>query len=85
MIVKDCVYNEMTDIHDVDQFGFVDLVECLENGQVPSTISDSEPQYNDIDDPGSILGKPSDVFEAYKMQDYVKSVGSQSTAPVEQE
>ena len=84
MIVKDCVYNEMTDIHDVDQFGFVDLVECLENGQVPSTISDSEPQYNDIDDSGSILGKPSDVFEAYKMQDYVKSVGKQS-APVEQE
>ena len=85
MIVKDCVYNEMTDIHDVDQFGFVDLVECLENGQVPSTISDSEPQYNDIDDPGSILGKPSDVFEAYRMQGYVKSVGTQSTAPVEQE
>lgn len=84
MIVKDCVYNEMTDLHDVDQFGFVDLVECLENGQVPSTISDSEPQYNDIDDPGSILGKPSDVFEAYRMQDYVKSVGTQP-APVEQE
>lgn len=70
-----CDYNEITDIKEVDQFGFVDLNECMANGQVPSTIADSEAQYNDIDDPASILGKPRDVFDAYKMQDYVKSVG----------
>lgn len=84
MVIKNCVYNEVTDLSDVDQFGFVDLVECMSNGQVPSTVSDTEVSYNDIDDPASILGKPADVFEAYRMQDYVKTAGKK-TAPVEQE
>lgn len=74
-MICECNYNVMTDIKEVDQFGFVNLNECMANGNVPSTIADSEAQYNDIDDPASIMGKPSDVFEAYKMQDYVKSVG----------
>lgn len=77
-------FDEIADIHDVDQFGFVDLVECIENGHVPSTVSDTEAEYNGIDDPASILGKPDDVFTAYKMQDYVKSAGKKA-APVEQE
>lgn len=75
MICK-CVYNEMTDIHEVDQFGFVDLVECLANGQVPSTIADSEDAYNGIDDPSEILGKPSDIFEGIRMMDHIKSAGT---------
>ena len=74
-MICECKYNPVKDIHDVDQFGFIDLQECLANGEVPATIADSEDQYNGIEDPGEILGKPSDVFEAYKMADYVKSVG----------
>lgn len=75
MIVKPCIFDEIKDVADVDQFGFIDLVECLKNGQVPSTIADSEAQYNDIEDPSTIIGKPSDVFDAYRMTDYIKSVG----------
>lgn len=75
MIIKKCDFNDIADIKEVDQFGFVDLNECMANGQVPSSVSNTEDEYNDIDDPASILGKPRDVFEAYKMQDYVKSVG----------
>ena len=74
MICK-CEYNDITDIKEVDQFGFIDLNECMANGQVPSTVSNTEDEYNDIDDPASILGKPHDVFEAYRMQDYVKLGG----------
>ena len=80
MIVKNCDYNEVRDLKDVDQFGFIDLVECLENGVVPSTVADSEANYNDIEDPASILGKPRDVFEAYAMNDYVKSVGKKDVS-----
>lgn len=79
MIIKKCDFNDVTDIKEVDQFGFVDLNECMANGQVPSSVSNTEDEYNDIDDPSSILGKPRDVFEAYKMQDYVKSVGKTKT------
>ena len=75
MIIKKCDFNDITDIKEVDQFGFVDLNECMANGQVPSSVSNTEDEYNGIDDPSSILGKPHDVFEAYRMQDYVKSVG----------
>ena len=78
MIFK-CEYNDITDIKEVDQFGFVDLNECMANGQVPSTVSDTLDEYNGIDDPASILGKPHDVFEAYRMQDYVKSAGKTKT------
>lgn len=87
MIVDNCVYNEVCDNFAVEQYGFVDLCEVISNGAVPTFLSDTEVEYNDIEDPASILGKPHDVFEAYRMQDYVKSAGKKSdknTATVEQ-
>lgn len=84
-MICECKYNPVKDISDVDQFGFIDLEECLANGEVPATIADSEDQYNGIDDPNEILGKPSDVFDAYRMGDYIKRTGTvKETASVEQ-
>ena len=84
-MICECSFDPKKDIHEVDQFGFIDLQECLANGEVPSTIADSEDQYNGIEDPGEILGKPSDVFDAYKMGDYIKRTGTvKETASVEQ-
>lgn len=79
MIFDKCMYNEVCDNNPVDQYGFIDLVECISNGAVPTTISDTEMDYNGIEDPASILGKPHDVFEAYRMQDYVKTAGVNKT------
>lgn len=87
MIVENCVYNEISDNYAVEQYGFVDLSEVIANGAVPTFLSDTEVEYNEIEDPASILGKPHDVFEAYRMQDYVKNAGKKSdnnTAIVEQ-
>lgn len=75
MFVKKCEYDELRDVAPVDQFGFVDLNECLANGEVPATIADSEDAYNGIEDPSSIIGKPRDIFEAFSMQDYIKERG----------
>nr|DAR10150.1 MAG TPA: hypothetical protein [Microviridae sp.] len=36
MIVKDLKFNEICDNDQVDQFGFVDLAECLKNGDYDS-------------------------------------------------
>lgn len=83
MFVKKCEFNEIRDIHDVDQFGYVNLAECLENGIVPSEIADSEANYNDVDDPSSIIGKPRDVFEAYTLKDYAMQVGKVETKSTE--
>lgn len=52
----------------VDQFGFVDIVKVMESNSVPAMASEGAETYNGIDDPSSILGKPSDVFEAMAMQ-----------------
>lgn len=76
MIIKECKYDELRDVAPVDQFGFVNLNECLANGEVPATIADSEDTYNGIEDPSSIIGKPRDIFEAYSMQDYIKERGN---------
>lgn len=76
MLIKSAKYNKAKDIASVDQFGFVDVTKAFESGMVPSSIAPSDEQYNDIDNPDSILGKPSDIFEAYRMKEYVNSVGT---------
>lgn len=83
MIQTNIVYNEERDNNPVDQYGFVNLVESIKNGVVPSSISNTEAEYNDIEDPASILGKPRDVFEAYRMQDYVKTAGTKKNEVTE--
>ena len=59
---------------------YINLAESLENGVVPSEIADSEPSYNEIDDPSTIIGKPRDVFEAYSLQDYALKTGKKETS-----
>ena len=38
-MICECEFDPKRDIHDVDQFGFIDLIECLANGEVPSSIA----------------------------------------------
>ena len=45
-MICECRFDPKKDIHEVDQFGFIDLQECLANGEVPASIADSEDQYN---------------------------------------
>lgn len=52
----------------VDQFGFVDVVKIMQSNSLPALENEGSDVYNGIDDPSSILGKPSDVFEAMAMQ-----------------
>ena len=78
-MICECKYNPTVDVCPVDQFGFVDLVECLSKGEIPSTISDTEMTYNDIDDPSTIWTKPRDNFEAIRLMDRIKSSGTTTT------
>lgn len=79
--MKQSIYFDKTkDIKEVDQFGFVDLGLCLKTGLVPSDVTASVSNYNGIDDPQSIIGSPSDVFEAMRMHDEIKNYESSATA-----
>lgn len=61
------IYDNERDIAQVDQVGYVDLADCFINGVVPASADIDQLSYNDIDDPASIVGKPSDVFDAINM------------------
>lgn len=77
MVILDTHFDPVRDLCEVSQTGYIDLVSAFITGSVPSQIADSDDDYNGIEDPQSILGRPSDVFEAMEMQSYINSVGSQ--------
>lgn len=72
-------YDPKKDVSPVDTFGYVDLIECFEKGEVPASISNTEDEYNGIDDPSTIIGKPRDSFEAIRMMDSIKKAGKSTT------
>lgn len=77
MIVEECSYNPVVDIKPVDEYGWIDAAVAYINKSVPSDLVTQESDYNGIDDPDSILGKPDDVFSALRMQE--RMLNSQST------
>lgn len=76
MIVKDCPFDPVRDIAPVEQFGFIELKDALANSIVPSQMSESETDYNGIDEPDKILGKPRDIFEAMDVQKAAEQLAS---------
>lgn len=71
-----CFFDKKCDLHDVDQFGFIDITTAFESGSIPSSVEPTDDMYNGIDSPEGVLGKPSDIFEAYRMNDYIRSYSS---------
>lgn len=71
-----CNFNPVKDIREVDSIGYIDLATVLKSGIVPSNIDESLIQYNGIEEPSSIIGSPSDVFEAYRMTNDIMSSAS---------
>lgn len=76
MLVGECKYDPVRDLAPVEQFGFIDLKTALSESIVPSQMPESESDYNGIDDPGKILGKPHDVFEAIDTQRAIEAAAS---------
>lgn len=70
------VYNPLKDKSPVSPTGAIDAKSALANNCVPTTIADTDEQYNGIDNPVSILGRPRDVFEAMDMQSAINNFQS---------
>lgn len=73
MIYTNLRYNPTTDLAAVEPFGYINLCDAVEKGEIPAGIANSELEYNNIDNPQTIMGKPSDIFEAYRMADSIKA------------
>lgn len=69
MVQNDVRYNPAKDYSEVDQFGFVDIRKSMINGYVPNDLQSDSSLFNGIENPSSIVGKPSDIFESYRMMD----------------
>lgn len=73
-------YDPIKDIAPVDQFGFVDLRSAFVNASIPGDLSFSEESFNGVEEPRSLVGRSSDVFEAIRKAEYVKSSESRRAA-----
>lgn len=63
----ECKFNKKTDLGETCQNGFVVLEDLLAHGYVPATLNVAPSEFNDIDDPKAVYGKPADKFEAMTM------------------
>lgn len=68
MVFYNCTYDPVRDKQPVDQFGFIDLKSAMVTSVVPTQMPGAETDYNGIDDPSKVLGKPHDIFEAMDTQ-----------------
>lgn len=71
-------FDPVRDVCPVSQTGFVDLNSAFANNFVPSVAENAESDYNGIEDPASILGRPRDVFEAMQMESYIRETSADS-------
>lgn len=71
MVYDKFPFNPAKDRTPVSTTGFIDLKSAFVNHTIPSNIAESDTDYNGIEDPNSILGKPRDAFEAMDMQKHI--------------
>ena len=76
MIVESCLFDPVRDLAPVDQFGFIELKSALAESVVPSQLPDSDSDYNGIEEPDQVLGKPRDIFEAIDAQKVAEQIAS---------
>lgn len=62
------------DIASVVQIGFIDLRVAYATGVVPCDIDGVEGNFNGVESPESIIGRPDDVFAAMRAAKAVESV-----------
>ncbi len=66
MVFFECSFDPVVDIAPVSQVGFIDIVRCISNGDVPAPSSDDDLPYNGVDNPQEVGSIVSDVFEAIR-------------------
>ena len=73
-IVNEIVwYDPSKDLHPVEQYGFVDLSEVFQTGNITGDLDAGLENYNEIEDPDSIIDKADDIFSLYRQVDQIKS------------
>lgn len=79
MVYEDFSFDPVRDLAPVDQYGFIDLKVALDSSCVPSQLPDSELDYNGMEEPEMVLGKPRDIFEAIDSQKALEAAAAASS------
>lgn len=75
-----CVYDPNLDQNPVDQVGYVDLVKVAETGAMPATVSGVIPDYNECEDPGSLMEPGKDAFERIRKAKHVIAANADASS-----
>lgn len=73
-----CKFDPLRDMREVDPLGYVDIGKALISGFIPSDVTGNMSSFNGIENPESILGTPSDVFESLRMIDTINQSSAES-------
>lgn len=76
-------YDPLRDVSAVDQFGFLNLRDAYLNNSIPGEITSDVDSFNGVADPASLIGKSTDVFDAYRKAEYVKGAEAARAAAAE--
>ena len=80
----DCGYNPLRDISPVAPDDSIDLHAAFESGFVPNESAVSESDFQNIDDPKSIIGRPANEFEAIHMVQSLKAAHDEASGSSEE-
>lgn len=80
----DCPFLPLTDIHPVDQFGFLNVREVYESGTIDGNVTIRDESFNGVVDPDALLNRPLDQFEALRQMQYVRESLKAAKAKPEQ-
>lgn len=65
----DCHYNPNRDISPVNPEGVINLKDAFVNGLIPADVAVGDSEYDNNDNPRSIIGRPANEFEAIHMRE----------------
>lgn len=80
---QDCHYNPDRDITPVDPEGVVNLKDAFVNGLIPDDVSVGDAEFDNNDNPRSIIGRPSNEFDAIHLKQTLQDIASKASEPAE--
>ena len=67
-----CHFDPARDISAVSQSDYIDVRDAFVNGLVPENVASSPLEYDGVEDPLKVFGRPANEFEAIHMAQSVK-------------
>lgn len=65
------MFEPRVDLQEVEQFGFIDLRDSFEKGIVSGAASFEQFDFNEVSEPGALIGRAQDSFESLRQAQYV--------------